>query len=562
MNYTQKKELEKCSSTITDGILFYEPNRLTINGIIDFNTIKLEPLCEWKNSIYSEHNIFFCFNRNKLEMIDEEQNKSLNKDGSYKYWEKKWLGNFNRKLIKSKNKNFIENKVSSEFIKAHCVINSNENANKRFIGNGCELLDENTNINRTGKVFENICDYSSKKTSENILVLGGKSRPKRQSSIKAEEIFRKNIEDDKKYVLNEITNTRRNKSIIKNNYRSVNNITNVNDKDSMISFLNQKKENIEKLNFTNTINGFSNSEDLNCLFNKENNNISSIENINSINTIKNISSINTIKNISSIENLYSIENTNITENANSIKNINISNYSIENTNITENANSIKNINISNNTESLTSSQNNHDFNSEFCGIVFNRKKRNIFEELNNNNSNFENYMLYKEPSTVDRSKVLSEKTNLIDCRKNNDKIGETSKFFSTDLVFLKSKKNGKKRKYRKYIKQKTKNTLYNSKYQTIIVKKKSIISLFNCAKAVYKNIKKDKRVKFNFDAPSTDRHNNSTIIEPILLESPKYDGEFEWNGDKQVVEIIKRLEFGSDVSIDEFQFRRVNENFI
>jgi hypothetical protein len=109
-----------------------------------------------------------------------------------------------------------------------------------------------------------------------------------------------------------------------------------------------------------------------------------------------------------------------------------------------------------------------------------------------------------------------------------------------------------------YLKEKYYNTKLNEGYKTIITKRRSIIDLFSCPKTHFRNDKKTRKVFFDFN-PVLTVHNGNEIINPIYDENQTQNTSFEWNGEKDIVEIVKRIELCSDASEDEFIFKKLDK---
>lgn len=92
-----------------------------------------------------------------------------------------------------------------------------------------------------------------------------------------------------------------------------------------------------------------------------------------------------------------------------------------------------------------------------------------------------------------------------------------------------------------YLKNKQINTKINEEYTTIIPKKKVILGLFQCPVAYFRKSGKERKVYFNFD-PVITTHNTQNALNSILIENENPSTSFEWTGEKEVVEIIKKID--------------------
>lgn len=215
----------------------------------------------------------------------------------------------------------------------------------------------------------------------------------------------------------------------------------------------------------------------------------------------------------------------------------------------------------------------NNLNSMFCGIPKNKKTLNSVEFTNSCISD-----ILKPKNTNSPLKkpfVLQEKTNSpskLEIFKINDKENTifNSKFFLNDLQFEEEKKEqnnelaemdkAKERaQHREYLKAKEANTKDNEGYQTIVVKKKSVIDLFNCPKTFYRKGDRTRKVYFDLEAVGGP-HNNSTDFQPIL-SSISSEPAFEWNSEKQVIEVIKRVDLYTNYSAEEFIFKKIDKIF-
>ncbi|KAI5169462.1 hypothetical protein PAEPH01_0736 [Pancytospora epiphaga] len=135
------------------------------------------------------------------------------------------------------------------------------------------------------------------------------------------------------------------------------------------------------------------------------------------------------------------------------------------------------------------------------------------------------------------------------CKNNKAANG----FFLNDFNLPKGRKKISKASKR-YIKLKKRNTQYNQGYTTVTPRKKAILGLFACPKAFFRESTKERVVHFDDSIPAG-YHNSPGNVKPILL--PAIDQPlFKWEADKESVDIIRRVDLGSDISMDDFVFRR------
>lgn len=144
-----------------------------------------------------------------------------------------------------------------------------------------------------------------------------------------------------------------------------------------------------------------------------------------------------------------------------------------------------------------------------------------------------------------------------------DSCSLRSKFFLGDLDFLKGQKKARgekiKRSEKLYLKQRKRNTSHNTGYRTVCTRKKLVVGIYNCSKAVYRDIKRERLVKFDLQNTVSIHHNGTDTPCPILIGEPRAEQpSFEWTEEKKPVDIIKRLDMGSEISLEEFVFKKVD----
>lgn len=215
------------------------------------------------------------------------------------------------------------------------------------------------------------------------------------------------------------------------------------------------------------------------------------------------------------------------------------------------------------------------FESMFCGISKPKKAQvkqqdepfifNIFE---NNNSRTENSIkvlqdktnsprktdLQVEKSNLQRNAALNSKFFLCDdiSIENND-VEETvienigamaDDGYEKDesAIFLPSKD---------YYAQRQINTKMNEGYETVEIKKKVIIEIYNGPKSFFRKNNRSRRVHFDSNATNL-THNFGKQITPIINEVANETSEFKWDGEKQTVEVVKRIDLGSGRTREDF----------
>ncbi|KAM0681612.1 hypothetical protein GINT2_000125 [Glugoides intestinalis] len=107
-----------------------------------------------------------------------------------------------------------------------------------------------------------------------------------------------------------------------------------------------------------------------------------------------------------------------------------------------------------------------------------------------------------------------------------------------------------------YLKLKDINTKYNEGYKTIEIKKKVIIDLVTCPKMFFRKSSRSRMVYFDTEAQHN-THNINGIIKPIITQISADTTNFEWEGEKETVEVVQRIDLGSDISTEEFVFKRL-----
>lgn len=149
---------------------------------------------------------------------------------------------------------------------------------------------------------------------------------------------------------------------------------------------------------------------------------------------------------------------------------------------------------------------------------------------------------------------------------DGNKLTAADKFFYDDLEFLKKKKTkknkkskkGSKKEFKEYLKLKERNTRINRGYNTVIPRHKAIIGLDILPKTFYRKRKRNTQVFFDFDSLIS-VHNNMTNIKPILINDES-ERHFEWDKEKETVDIVRRVDLEPETSIEEFVFKRVRNS--
>ncbi|ELA42847.1 uncharacterized protein VICG_00162 [Vittaforma corneae ATCC 50505] len=109
-----------------------------------------------------------------------------------------------------------------------------------------------------------------------------------------------------------------------------------------------------------------------------------------------------------------------------------------------------------------------------------------------------------------------------------------------------------------YYKLKETNTKLNEGYTTIEPKRKAIIEISNCPKSFFRKNNRPRRVCFCTDASNV-VHNPGGTINPIIEKSATVEPSFEWSGEKQVVEIVKRIDLWPEMSQDDYVCRPIDK---
>lgn len=107
-----------------------------------------------------------------------------------------------------------------------------------------------------------------------------------------------------------------------------------------------------------------------------------------------------------------------------------------------------------------------------------------------------------------------------------------------------------------YLKLKDINTKYNEGYKTVEIKKKVVIDLVGCPKMFFRKSTRSRMVYFDTEVKHN-THNINGIIKPIITQSSSEAANFEWEGNKEVIEVVQRIDLGSDISTEEFVFKRL-----
>lgn len=203
------------------------------------------------------------------------------------------------------------------------------------------------------------------------------------------------------------------------------------------------------------------------------------------------------------------------------------------------------------------------FESMFCGLS-KGKKQNIPEDA----KSFIADILRNGESALN-VKVLQDKTN--SPLKNEISVKKpvtdlNTKFFLDDSLITEVDPIVEKEEpldygySRNYLKLKEVNTKFNEGYKIVEIKRKVVIDLFMCPKSFYRKSERPRKVYFDVDM-KCNKHNTPDKIEPILTASNVDDeGEFKWSGEREIVEIVKRIDLGSEASVDDFVFNRIDKS--
>lgn len=172
-------------------------------------------------------------------------------------------------------------------------------------------------------------------------------------------------------------------------------------------------------------------------------------------------------------------------------------------------------------------------------------------------------------------RILQEMTNSTSPKKDapvnpgklhheEKELPERAKFFHDDLDFLKKKKSKPKpnktlkKAYKKYLRIKEKNTRRNRAYVTILPRRKAVIGLYSIPKTIYRKGRSDRRVYFDQQAPLS-VHNSTSDVAPILVEEDR-PPKFEWTKEKEPIDIVRRVDLTSEISMEDFVFRRLGNS--
>ncbi|KAI4290752.1 hypothetical protein PAPHI01_0026 [Pancytospora philotis] len=137
-----------------------------------------------------------------------------------------------------------------------------------------------------------------------------------------------------------------------------------------------------------------------------------------------------------------------------------------------------------------------------------------------------------------------------------DTQSAASKFFLSDLKFLKPKKKTKSR-YKEYLSVKKKNTHLNQGYATVSPRRKAVIDFNICPNSFYCTSDKPRLVTFSNEAAS--RPHNTDDEPTSILKEPAPATQFSWEAEKERVDIIRRVNLGSEFSFDDFAFTRTGD---
>lgn len=204
------------------------------------------------------------------------------------------------------------------------------------------------------------------------------------------------------------------------------------------------------------------------------------------------------------------------------------------------------------------------FESMFCGLS-KSKKSNIPEDAK---SFIADILRNGCEESIENTRVLQDKTNSPRKNEIENKKSETNlntKFFLDDSLIAEVVTSSTEKEEhldygysRAYLKLKEANTKFNEGYKIVEIKKKVVIDLFMCPKSFYRKSERPRKVYFDMDGKCS-KHNISNNLEPIIIETNE-ENEFKWGGEKEVVEVVKRIDLGSEASIDDFVFSRVDKS--
>ncbi|KAI5151067.1 hypothetical protein ENBRE01_1876, partial [Enteropsectra breve] len=149
----------------------------------------------------------------------------------------------------------------------------------------------------------------------------------------------------------------------------------------------------------------------------------------------------------------------------------------------------------------------------------------------------------------------------LDLQANIDSSSEDicSAFQSTesDKESISSAASPLKKKKESYIKLKEKNTKANYGYKTVAVKRKCIIELAPGERFFKRAPSQNRRVLFDLNNCISVHNGDKNNVKSILVDDSKRE-IFEWAQAKEEIEIIRRVNLGSDASVDDFVFRKVD----
>lgn len=109
---------------------------------------------------------------------------------------------------------------------------------------------------------------------------------------------------------------------------------------------------------------------------------------------------------------------------------------------------------------------------------------------------------------------------------------------------------------RRYYKEREINTKLNEGYSTVETKKRAVIEIFSCPKTFFRKSTRERTVYFTTTSQDS-VHNINGQLKPIVVEP--VEPSFKWNGEKEIVEIVRRIELGVETTQDDFIFRKVDK---
>lgn len=210
------------------------------------------------------------------------------------------------------------------------------------------------------------------------------------------------------------------------------------------------------------------------------------------------------------------------------------------------------------------------FESKFCGIS--KVKRPL---ITAEGEDFVSNIL-KNTAELDNTKVLQDKTNsprkeILIKKVINDDAPFNPMFFTKDPIIIEEdtkiqsteslKIKNEPVSYscsKNYQKLREINTKLNEGYKTVEIRRKAVIGLFNCTKVFFSKSKRKREVYFNLEAQVT-KHNSEDCIKPIIIKSKNNKPSFEWTSEKQIVDVVQRIDLGSEISTEDFIFKKIDK---